>query len=133
MVLVILYYHMLQNKESNSHSLYSMTSVVALFAYLIKSNILTRKGVTKFYQRGCIVILTDLPNAINKMLDKISFHKHCNTYRTSISCNNSSSPSSNISVHKSNFQTSRELKYYNSTNLSSQSITHLDSSKSQII
>ena len=46
-VLVILYYHMLQNRQSNRHSLYSMTSVVVLFAYVIKSNISTRKGVTK--------------------------------------------------------------------------------------
>ena len=30
----------------------------------------------KFYQRSCMIILTDLPNAIKKMLDKISFHKH---------------------------------------------------------
>ena len=35
-VLVILYYHMLQNKQSNRHSLYSMTSVVALFTYLTR-------------------------------------------------------------------------------------------------
>ena len=30
----------------------------------------------KLYQRNYIVILTDLPNATNKMLDKISFHEH---------------------------------------------------------
>ena len=52
------------------YSLYGMTSVVVLFAY--------RQGrqLRKFYQRSCIIILTDLPNAIKKMLDKISFHKH---------------------------------------------------------
>ena len=46
-VLVIFHYYMLQNKQSNSHSLYSMTSVVVLFAYPIKLNISTRNGVTK--------------------------------------------------------------------------------------
>ena len=45
--LVISYYYMPQNKQSNSHSLNSMTSVVVLFAYPIKLNILTRNGVTK--------------------------------------------------------------------------------------
>ena len=42
-VLAIFHYYMLQNKQSNRHSLYSITSVVVLFAYPIKS---TRKGVT---------------------------------------------------------------------------------------
>ena len=46
-VLVIFHYYMLQNKQSNSHSLYSMTSVVVLFAYPVKLNILTRNRVTK--------------------------------------------------------------------------------------
>ena len=45
-VLVIFRYYMLQNKQSNRYSLYSMTSVVVLFAYPIKLNISTRKGVT---------------------------------------------------------------------------------------
>ena len=67
-VLVMFHYCMLQNKQSNRYLFYSMTSVVVLFAYPIKSN--------KFYQRSCILILTDLPNAIKKVLDKISFHKH---------------------------------------------------------
>ena len=40
------HYYMLQNKQSNRYSLYSMTSVVVLFAYPIKLNISTRKGVT---------------------------------------------------------------------------------------
>ena len=43
-VLVIFHYHMLQSKQSNRHSLYSMTSVVVFFAYPIKFNILTRKS-----------------------------------------------------------------------------------------
>ena len=42
-VLVIFHYYMLQNMQSNR---YSMT-VVVLFAYPIKLNISTRKGVTK--------------------------------------------------------------------------------------
>ena len=46
-VLVIFHYYMLQNKQSNSHSSYTITSVVALFAYPIKLTILTRNGVTK--------------------------------------------------------------------------------------
>ena len=52
-VLVILYYHMLQNRQSNRHSLYSMTSVIVLFAYPIKSKIATRGELQKFYQRSC--------------------------------------------------------------------------------
>ena len=47
-VLAIFHYHMLQNRQSDRHSLYSMTSVVVFFAYPIKLNILTRKRVTKF-------------------------------------------------------------------------------------
>ena len=74
--LVIFHSCMLQNKESNRYSLYSMTSVVVLFTYLIKLKSSTRKQLCKFYQRSCIIILTDLPNAIKKMLDKFSFHKH---------------------------------------------------------
>ena len=46
-VLVIFHYYMLQNKQSNSHSLYSVMLVVVLFAYPMKLNILTRNGVTK--------------------------------------------------------------------------------------
>ena len=45
-VLIIFYYYMLQNKQPNRYSLYSMTSVVVLFAYPIKLNISTRKRVT---------------------------------------------------------------------------------------
>ena len=45
-VLVVLHYYMLQNKQSNRYSLYSMTSVVVLFAYPIKFKVLTGKGVT---------------------------------------------------------------------------------------
>ena len=46
-VLVILHYYMLQNKQFNRYSLYSMTSVVVLFAYPVKLNISTRKWVTQ--------------------------------------------------------------------------------------
>ena len=46
-VLVIFHYYMLQNKESIRYSLYSMTSVVVLFACPIKLNVSTRKGVTQ--------------------------------------------------------------------------------------
>ena len=75
-VLVIFHYYKLQNKQSNRYSLYSMTSVVVLFAYPISRISRPGKELHKFYQRSCIIILTDLPNAIKKMLDKISFHKH---------------------------------------------------------
>ena len=44
-VLVIFHYYVLQNKQSNRYSLYSMTSAVVLFAYPIKWNTSTRKGV----------------------------------------------------------------------------------------
>ena len=73
-VLVIFHYYMRPNKQSNRSSLCSMTSVVVLFAYPIKLNTRQGKELQKFYQRSCIIILTDLSNAIKKMLDKISFH-----------------------------------------------------------
>ena len=38
-VLVVLHYYMLRNKQSQSHALHSMTSVVVLCAYRIKFNI----------------------------------------------------------------------------------------------
>ena len=41
--------------------------VVVLISYPIKSNISTRDGVKKFSQRGYVVILTDVPNAIDKI------------------------------------------------------------------
>ena len=44
--LVILHYYML-HKQFHRHSLYSMTSVVVLFVYRIKLNILKSKTVTK--------------------------------------------------------------------------------------
>ena len=46
LVLVIFHYGMLQNKQSNRYSLYSMTSVILLFAYPIKLNVSTGKRVT---------------------------------------------------------------------------------------
>ena len=45
-VVLVIFHYMLQNKQSNRYSLYSITSVVVLFAYPIKLNISTRKGVT---------------------------------------------------------------------------------------
>ena len=82
---VIFHDYMPQNKQSNRYSLYSMTSVVVLFAYPIKLNISTRKELHKFYQRSCMMILTDLPNSIKKILDKIRF---INTLKlVDISCN----------------------------------------------
>ena len=50
-IVAIFYYHMLQNKQSDRHSLYSMTSVVVFFAYPIKLNISTRKRVTKILSK----------------------------------------------------------------------------------
>ena len=70
------HYHMLENKQSNRHSLHSMTSVVVLFAYPIKLIISTRNVVAKIPPKKNIVILYDFPNTSNKMLDKISLHKH---------------------------------------------------------
>ena len=46
-ILVIFHYYMLQNKQFIRHSLYSMTSVVVLFAYSIKLNISTKKRARK--------------------------------------------------------------------------------------
>ena len=45
-VLGIFHHYILQNKQSNRYSLYSITSVVVLFSYPVKLNISTRKGVT---------------------------------------------------------------------------------------
>ena len=45
--LVIFHYHMLQNKQSNSRSLCSMTSLVVSFSNKIKFNISKSKAVTK--------------------------------------------------------------------------------------
>ena len=47
LVLVIFHCHMLQSKQSDRQSLYSMMSVVVFFAYPVKLNILTRDRVTK--------------------------------------------------------------------------------------
>ena len=83
-VLVVFRYHMRQNKQSNRYSLYNMTSVVVLFAYPIKLKSRQGRELQKFYQRSYIIILTDLLNAINKMLGKISFHKHFKVSMTQI-------------------------------------------------
>ena len=39
------------------------------------------RELQKFYQRSYIVNLSDLWNAMSKMLDQISFHKHFKIYR----------------------------------------------------
>ena len=49
-VLVISRFYMLRNRQSHSHLLYSMKSVVVLFAYPKKSNISTKKGATKIIE-----------------------------------------------------------------------------------
>ena len=46
-VLVILHRKKLRNMLFHSHSLYSMKSVIVLFAFPVKLNISTGKGVTK--------------------------------------------------------------------------------------
>ena len=54
---------------------------VVLFSNDIKLKILTRKILNSyiFYQRSHTVILADLSNAVNKVLDQISFRiKHFN-------------------------------------------------------
>ena len=51
-ILVIFHYHMLQNKQSNRHSLNSMTSVVVLFACAIKLNISIRSGDSTYGYHG---------------------------------------------------------------------------------
>ena len=75
-VSVIFYYYMPQNKQAQRHSLCSVMSHVVLFAYPIKLNIWIRTQLQKFYQRSYIVNLTHLSNAIKKIVDKISFHRH---------------------------------------------------------
>ena len=70
-----------------------MTSLVVLFSFQIKLNILKQK----FFQSSYTVILTDLFNAIKKLWEKISFHKHFkqmksmqnvspNSFRTNLVC-----------------------------------------------
>ena len=59
--------------EIFSHSLIDIP--IVLFAYPIKLSISTRK-LHNFHQRSCVIILIDFSNAIKKMLDKISLHRH---------------------------------------------------------
>ena len=61
-------------------SLCIMTSVVVLFANQGILNIWTgqERELQKFYRRNYIIILTYRCNAVKKMLDKISFHRHVN-------------------------------------------------------
>ena len=51
-VLVIFQYYLLQNKQSNSHSLCSMTSLAVSFSNQIKLNILKSKAVTKILSQN---------------------------------------------------------------------------------
>ena len=60
---------MLRNKQCHRNPLCTMMSQVVLFSYGIKLNI-SRRELQKFYQRGYIVILSDLCNAIRKTLGK---------------------------------------------------------------
>ena len=50
-VLVIFHHYMLQNKQSNSRSLCSMTSLVVSFSNQIKLNISKSKTVTKILSK----------------------------------------------------------------------------------
>ena len=51
-VLVVLQNYRLRNKQSHSHLLHNMTSVIVLFVYQIKKlNISRRKGVTKILSK----------------------------------------------------------------------------------
>ena len=43
-----------------------------------KVEYLEKEEFEKFYQRSCIVIFSDLCNAIKKWSDKILFHRHFN-------------------------------------------------------
>ncbi len=60
---------MLQNKQCLRDSLCTMMSQVMLFANRIMLNILKRE-LQKFYQRGYIVFLGDLWNAMKKRSTK---------------------------------------------------------------
>ena len=51
-ILVILHDHMLKNKQSHRPSLYSMTSLVVLFAHPIKLNLSTRNTVIKILSKS---------------------------------------------------------------------------------
>ena len=53
-----------------------VTPDVVLFVYRVMLNISTKNRIIKFYQRSYIVISSDLCNAIKKILDKISCHRH---------------------------------------------------------
>ena len=50
-----------------------MTSLVVLFYLIISRKV---RQLQKFHQRSYTVILTDLFNAMKKLWEKISFHKH---------------------------------------------------------
>ena len=59
----------------------NVMSHVVLFAYPIKLNISTKNTVTKILAESYTVILSDLCNAIKKILGRISCHRHLNTCR----------------------------------------------------
>ena len=64
-ILVILHDHMLKNKQSHRPSLYSMTSLVVLFAYPIKLTLSTRNTVRKILSKS-YCDFNDLCSAIKK-------------------------------------------------------------------
>lgn len=70
---------MLQNKQSHKYLLCSVMSQVVSFAYHIMLNISTGRVLQKFYQRSNIVNLNAFYNAVKKILDKISCHRHLGT------------------------------------------------------
>ena len=49
-------------------------SVVVLFAYAIKLKMLTTKELHEFYERCCVMILSYVVNAMNKMLGENLFN-----------------------------------------------------------
>ena len=61
-------------------SLINVMSYVVLFAYPIKLNISTKNTVTKILPKKLYCILSDLCNAIKKILDKILCRKHFKIY-----------------------------------------------------
>ena len=56
-VLVIFIITMLQNKQSNKYSLYSMTSMVVLFAYPIKNKYLSIYMLNIAYTHASVVLV----------------------------------------------------------------------------
>ena len=67
-VLAISYCHILQNHQSQRHSLCTVMSQVVQICMLNKVQDLEKKESWKLYRRTCIVILSDLFDAVNKYL-----------------------------------------------------------------